>query len=302
VSVLSGLVSVAFNTAWSSWKDRIAGEEGDPGAEDAAWRERIRNMTEGLDGSFRAFISDLQRTLAGGVPVDIKIDVDSVTRTVKTITDTIASGGTSGAASPVVAPVRTPTASGGTTSTSGALAGHGSGTTLGGMPIAGIVTPSAGTGGSTLPTSNPVPVPGTSLPNPNVGSGSGQWPAFAGIAGSPLVAGGIALAGGVVGGVIGLGELVGGGISALGGGSSLPFLASGGAVAPNLPVVVGEKGPELFVPSGVSGVGDSDRMRKPAQTTTVQVTQNFHVTTNNPKELTDTVMRELKMELARVKM
>lgn len=306
VSVLSGLVSVAFNTAWSSWKDRIAGEEGDTGAEDAAWRERIRNMTEGLDGSFRVFISDLQRTLAGGVPVDIKIDVDSVTQTVKTITNTIASGANGGAVSPVTAPVRAPAAPGGTTSTSGALAGHGSGTTLGGMPIAGIVNPAAPGGESVrppdVPTIQPSPVPGTSLPNPNTGAGSGQWPGFAAVAGSPLVAGGIALAGGVVGGVIGLGELVGGGISALGGVSSLPFLASGGSVAPNLPVVVGEKGPELFVPSVTSGVGDSDRMRKPAQTTTVQVTQHFHVTTNNPKELTDTVMRELKMELARVKM
>jgi len=156
--------------------------------------------------AFDLFINNLQSTLRGGVPVDVKIDVDSVTSVVEAVRQT-----------------------------------------AGGTPISG----------------------GASVPGEMVGEcPSGQYWDRALQACVPIS------------------------------GSVIPSHADGGRVIPNIPNLVGEKGPELFVPdpspTSVSGSGGGG----------ANVTNHFtfNVTTNNPKELTDAVMRELKLELARVKM
>jgi len=155
---------------------------------------------------FGDFITNVKTTLAGGVPVDVKIDVDSVTSVVEAVRQT-----------------------------------------AGGTPISG----------------------GASVPGEMVGEcPSGQYWDRALQACVPIS------------------------------GSVIPSHADGGRVIPNIPNLVGEKGPELFVPdsspTSVSGGGGGG----------ANVTNHFtfNVTTNNPKELTDAVMRELKLELARVKM
>lgn len=158
-------------------------------------------LTEKMD----AFNSAFSRTVAGGIPVDVKMDVESMTQTIKSIASTVNGDGTY---------TYNPT-------------------------------------GSTQPLgTNPVDPTGKPIQGPLKPDGS-----FA--LGGPVAAGGLYL--------------------------------------------VGEKGPELFAPdvggqiipnNKIGGGGGSN------------VTNNFtfNVTANNPRELTETVMRELKMELARVKM
>jgi len=279
--VLSTLISQAFSNAWSSWKDRLQMEEGDTAEEDRSWAERIRNMTDGLDGSFRTFINDLKTTLAGGVPIDVKIDVDSVTQTVKTITETIVSGAAGGVSQPTGVPTPTPA----TTPTyvpPGASAG------------------TLGPNGVTLTSGTPVTNPTPAMPPPVVPSGGfDAGTTIAGLVGGavlPVIAPAITTIGS---GVIAAGDAIattGAGIIS---GLGLPGFAAGGRPSLNVPSLVGEKGPELFVPdsspTSVSGGGGGGG---------ANVTNHFtfNVTTNNPKELTDAVMRELKLELARVKM
>lgn len=165
----------------------------------------ILNPGTDLITKMEAFNNLFKKTVDGGIPVDVKMDVESMTQTIKSVASTINSDGTY---------TYKPT-------------------------------------GSTQPIgTNPVSPDGTPIQGPLKPDGS-----FA--LGGPVAAGGLYL--------------------------------------------VGEKGPELFAPdvggqiipnNKIGGGGGSN----------VTINQTYNVTTNNPKELTDTVMRELKMELARVKM
>ncbi len=86
-------------------------------------------------------------------------------------------------------------------------------------------------------------------------------------------------------------------------GSVIPSHAFGGYVTPGVPNLVGERGPELIMPlSGGKVIPNNQLGGGGGGGNTINFSPTFNVTTNNPKELTDTVMRELKMELARVKM
>lgn len=81
-------------------------------------------------------------------------------------------------------------------------------------------------------------------------------------------------------------------------------MALGGTLVPDVPTLVGERGPELILPAGTGEVIPNNRLGSMVGGggQTVTINQTFNVTTNNPKELTDTVMKQLKLELARVKM
>lgn len=158
-----------------------------------------------LTNLFAEFISKLQTTLSGGVPVDVRIDVESVTSVVNAVRETAM-----------------------------------------GTPISG----------------------GASVPGETVGEcPQGQYWDRALQACAPIQ------------------------------GSVIPSHAGGGRVTPYVPNLVGELGPELFVPDSAPLSGGGNR-----QATNVTNNFTFNVTTNNPKELTDTVMKQLKLELARVKM
>ena len=68
--------------------------------------------------------------------------------------------------------------------------------------------------------------------------------------------------------------------------------------SPRIPVMVGEKGPELFIPdTSPTSIGGGN-----GGGNTINFSPTFNVTSNNPRELVDTVMKELKLEMARVKM
>ena len=60
-----------------------------------------------------------------------------------------------------------------------------------------------------------------------------------------------------------------------GGGGGLPFFAKGGAVSKNKPIVVGEQGPELFVPNSTGQITQSARGTRNGGATTV----NFNINT-----------------------
>ncbi|MGH6719587.1 MAG: hypothetical protein ACREER_09745, partial [Alphaproteobacteria bacterium] len=70
------------------------------------------------------------------------------------------------------------------------------------------------------------------------------------------------LAGSILGGGLGGGAGIGVGGGSFGGGApDFTFgLAAGGTVKPNVPVLVGERGPELFVPSGAGTIVPNDRL------------------------------------------
>lgn len=160
--------------------------------------------TAGL--AFNKFIDDMQRTLSGGIPVDVKMDVESVTQTIKSIASTV----------------------------------HGDGTYT--------YNPT----GTTQPLgTNPTDPTGKPIQGPLKPDGS-----FA--LGGPVAAGGLYL--------------------------------------------VGEKGPELFAPDVGGTIIPNNKIGGGGGGSNVTNHFTFNVTTNNPRELTETVMRELKMELARVKM
>lgn len=160
------------------------------------------NFVRNLD----KFNADFKQTIAGGVPVDVKIDTDSVTRTIESVASTVNPGGTY---------TYNPT-------------------------------------GSTQPLgTNPTDASGTPIQGPLKPDGA---------------------------------------------------FALGGSVAAGGTYLVGEKGPELFRPAGSGEIIPNNKLGSLGGGGNVTVNQTFHVTTNNPRELTDTVMKELKMELARVKM
>lgn len=297
-SVLSTLISIAFSNAWSSWKDRISAEEGDPDAEDRAWRERIRNMVGEMNGVFNVFINNLRTTLAQGVPIDVKIDIDSVTQTVRTVVDTIVSG---------VTP-----SGGGTTNPSP------SGPTVP-SPGSPVTPPTVPTVPVVPPTQVPVPVPGPTVPPVTA-----EPPAAADLTSTVTnILGAVGLLGLVgfvvnlirtapaatLGTALALAGIPANIISRLTSLQQPPIVAPvamalGGTLVPDVPTLVGERGPELILPAGTGEVIPNNRLGSMVGGggQTVTINQTFNVTTNNPRELTDTVMKELKMELARVKM
>lgn len=177
-----------------------------------------------LTNLFAEFISKLQTTLSGGVPVDVRIDVDSVTSVVE--------------------------------------------------QISGVVAGATG-GGSGIPTSSDwenVPPP-YEAPGPDMSTGNPyEAPGPDMSTGNPL-------------------ETGGGGMDI---GNPLEPRARGGPVRGGGSYLVGERGPEMFVPDRAPAGGGGGN--------TINFSPTFNVTTNNPKELTDTVMKQLKLELARVKM
>lgn len=159
--------------------------------------------------AFNKFIDDMQRTLSGGIPVDVKFDVESLTNVVRE--------------------------------------------TAGGTPISGGI-------------------PDPAKPAQECPSGQ-YWDRALQRCATPA-------------------------------GNVIPSHAFGGYVTPGVPNLVGERGPEMFVPMTGGKIIPNGDLRGGGGGGGSSVTNNFtfNVTTNNPKELTDTVMRELKMELARVKM
>lgn len=193
------------------------------------------------------FINDLKTTVAGGIPVDVKIDVDSVTSVVQQIGEASNLGGYTG---PVVSD---PGVGGGQPPINDPIQ-------IGGNDPMGPDAPPVETPVAYDP-NNPEGLPTWVNPNPPSQCPEGQYFDSS------------------------LGVCVGG-------------YAVGGRPPVNVPSLVGERGPELFIPdsspTSIGGGGGSGG----------SVTNNFtfNVTTNNPRELTDTVMKELKMELARVKM
>ena len=60
-----------------------------------------------------------------------------------------------------------------------------------------------------------------------------------------------------------------------GGGGGIPFFANGGAVSKGQPIVVGERGPELFVPNQTGQITQSARGTGNGGATTV----NFNINT-----------------------
>jgi hypothetical protein len=302
-ATLSTLISLAFGNAWASWKDRISAEEGDPDAEDRAWRERIRNMVGEMNGVFNVFINNLRTTLAQGVPIDVKIDIDSVTQTVQTVVDTIVSGVTG-------SPAETPSG-GGTTNPSP------SGPTVP-SPGSPVTPPTVPTVPVVPPTQVPVPVPGPTVPPVTA-----EPPAAADLTSIVTnILGAVGLLGLVgfvvnlirtapaatLGTALALAGIPANIISRLTSLQQPPIVAPvamalGGTLVPDVPTLVGERGPELIIPGGSGTVIPNNKLGSlGGGGQPVQITQHFHVTTNNPKELTDTVMKQLKLELARVKM
>jgi hypothetical protein len=63
-------------------------------------------------------------------------------------------------------------------------------------------------------------------------------------------------------------------LNAIGGGGGIPFFAKGGAVSKGKPIVVGERGPELFVPNSTGQITQSARGTGGGATTV-----NFNITT-----------------------
>lgn len=95
------------------------------------------------------------------------------------------------------------------------------------------------------------------------------------------------LAGGAGGGGGLLGSLLGSAASVLG----MPGRATGGPVAGGRPYLVGERGPELFVP------GSSGQVMKGASAARGPVTINVNVST--PREITSDVMAKTGNQVAR---
>ena len=71
-----------------------------------------------------------------------------------------------------------------------------------------------------------------------------------------------------------------------GSGGGLPFMANGGAVSKGRPVVVGERGPELFVPNQTGQITQSARGTSGGQTTV-----NFNINTLDASGFDDLLVR-----------
>ena len=71
-----------------------------------------------------------------------------------------------------------------------------------------------------------------------------------------------------------------------GGGSGIPFMANGGAVSKNQPVVVGERGAEVFVPNSTGQITQSARGTASGQTTV-----NFNINTLDASGFDDLLVR-----------
>ena len=71
-----------------------------------------------------------------------------------------------------------------------------------------------------------------------------------------------------------------------GGGGGIPFFAKGGAVSKGKPVVVGENGPELFVPNQTGQITQSARGTNSGATTV-----NFNINTLDASGFDDLLIR-----------
>jgi len=231
---LIGGIVTAFNTGdWSGMKfnnvvlDELYAQGGkftlEQGQSWVLWQNNLQTAL--LNNT-----NDIRTVLAGGIPVDVNFNVESV----KNIVETIASSATSGNA--VTYNPNDPAQ-------------------------AGSPAPYDPNNPSGLPPQYQTPIPPEQTACENNG---GQW--------DPQL---WDPARGAFGSCVGR------------------AFADGGRPPVGMPSLVGERGPELFVPDGVGASGGSP---------TINFSPTFNVTTNNPRELVDTVMRELKLELARVKM
>ena len=69
-------------------------------------------------------------------------------------------------------------------------------------------------------------------------------------------------------------------IKGIGGFFGLPFFANGGPVGANAPIVVGERGPEIFVPNSTGTIIPNNQMGMSADTGMGSTTENMNVTFN----------------------
>ena len=69
-------------------------------------------------------------------------------------------------------------------------------------------------------------------------------------------------------------------LAAFGGGFGLPFFANGGPVGANAPIIVGERGPEIFVPNSSGTIVPNNELGMSADTSQGNTTENMNITFN----------------------
>lgn len=265
------LKEMAKHPEWTSVNNQYQNTTTLTMGQDGGFTQGIRDIV-GSNKSLEVKIAELAQK---GIPVDVSMDIDSVTSTTQSYIDTITGG---------LQSVLTGHDNGGvSTDLPSAVLPGGAGYSAPIGPTQPYLTTPPGQNENIIsPETNP------KLPNQVGNGGKINSPA-----GSSTTTGLVGQAINWVGGLLGF--------------------AAGGNVSGGIPVIVGEKGPELFVPSGDGSIIPNDKSflnsnaqgptnsTKNNQDTTINMYCTFNVQGKDEKTMFESIMKQLKPELQRMK-